>query len=102
MSYSVRWTSEALTTFQGRWQYLTIHWTEKEIKAFSERVKKYLETLSVSPFIGKHGKFKNVYIGLIIKEVSLVYRIKPKVAEIELISFFDNRQDPKKIRKYKA
>ena len=72
MNYFIKWTPEALTTFEDRLQYLRIHWTEKEIKAFTERVNKYLKTLSVGPLISKAGKRKNVHIGLILKEVSLV------------------------------
>jgi len=35
MSYDIIWTSEAVTTFEERIEYLTIHWTEKEISKFS-------------------------------------------------------------------
>ena len=102
MSYSVIWTPKALSTFDGRIDYLTEHWTEKEISNFRERVKEYIETLKNEPFIGKKGGIKYVHIGLIIKEVSLFYRVKPIKKEIELLIFFDNRQNPNKIKKYKA
>jgi len=83
--------------------YLKIHWTEKEIANFHERVKEYLETLIEKPYIGKKaGRVKNVHIGLIMKQVSLIYRIKVLKKEIELLVFVDNRQDPRKIRKYTA
>lgn len=35
-------------------------------------------------------------MGIIIKQVSLIYRVKAFSKEIELISFIDNRQDPKR------
>jgi len=102
MNYSITWTPESLSTFEDRITYLEIHWTDKEITNFKNRVKEYLDTLKQEPLIGKKpGKLKNVYMGLIIKQVSLIYRVKPLTNEIELISFIDNRQDPKKIRKYK-
>jgi len=41
-------------------------------------------------------KKKYTHIGLIIKQVSLVYRMKPKSNVIELIAFIDNRQNPKR------
>jgi len=101
MSFIVLWTNEAYSTFEKRIDYLRIHWTEKEIKHFKKRVNEYLDTLKEEPFIGKKaGKARNVHIGLIIKQVSVIYRIKVKKREIELISFIDNRQDPKKIQKY--
>jgi hypothetical protein len=102
MSYSIIWMPEAILTFGDRIKYLKIHWTEKEIRNFENRVKQYLDVLKDEPYIGKRpGKHKNVYIGLIIKPVSLIYRVKSRTKEIELLLFIDNRQDPKKIRKYK-
>ncbi|MDP9047072.1 MAG: type II toxin-antitoxin system RelE/ParE family toxin [Bacteroidota bacterium] len=101
MSYSIAWTTQAYTSFEDRIEYLAIHFSDKEIKNFPQRVKEYLDVLKEEPLIGKApGKHKNVHIGLIIKPVSIIYRIKTLKKEIELISFIDNRQDPKKIRKY--
>jgi len=44
----------------------------------------------------KSVKLKYTHIGVIIKQVSLVYRVKPKSKTIELIAFIDNRQNPKR------
>jgi plasmid stabilization system protein ParE len=102
MSYNIIWTDEAIATFEDRIGYLKIHWTEKEISKFKLRVVAYLETLTETPYIGKKpGRMKDVYMGLILKQVSIIYRVKINSKQIELISFIDNRQDPKKIRKYK-
>jgi len=46
----------------------------------------------------KSARLKNTHIGVIIKQVSLVYRINSKINCIELIAFIDNRQNPKKQR----
>ena len=103
MSFSITWMPEAFKTFDDRIQYLEIHWTEKEITNFQKRVKEYLEVLKEKPYIGKKaGRVKNVHVGLIMKQVSLIYRVKILNKEIELLLFVDNRQDPKKIRKYKT
>ena len=42
-------------------------------------------------------KKKNVRKGFITKHNTLYYRIKPRKKELELITFWDNRQDPKKL-----
>ena len=47
-------------------------------------------------FIASRKK-KNVRKALITKHNTLYYRIKPRNKELELITFWDNRQDPKKI-----
>jgi hypothetical protein len=53
MNFTVRWTKEADSTFGDRIHYLNIHWTDKEIKNFRERVREYLDTLKEEPLIGK-------------------------------------------------
>jgi hypothetical protein len=103
MNYTIIWSPKSLATFEDRLHYLRIHWTDKEITNFNNRVKEYLETLKEKPFIGKSpGKYKNTYIGLIIKQVSLIYRVKAIKKEIELVAFIDNRQDPNKMKRYRA
>ncbi|MEO6978022.1 MAG: type II toxin-antitoxin system RelE/ParE family toxin [Mucilaginibacter sp.] len=94
---------EALETFEYRIEYLKLHFSEKEIKKFKKRVNDYLEILTIEPRIGKRpGRLKNVHVGLIIKPVSIVYRVKEHSKEIELLSFVDNRQNPQKIEKYRT
>ncbi|MEZ5197978.1 MAG: hypothetical protein R2764_16800 [Bacteroidales bacterium] len=43
------------------------------------------------------GKKKNIRKGFITRHISLYYRIKPTKKEIELLSFWDNRQDNSKL-----
>ena len=103
MSYSIVWTTEAYVTFENQIEYLKIHFTDKEIRKFQQRIKEYFDVLKEAPRIGRNpGKLKNVHIGLIIKPVSIIYRVKSHSKEIELISFVDNRQNPTKIKRYKS
>jgi hypothetical protein len=57
-----------------------------------------LEQIKSNPemFLASRKK-KNVQKGLITKHNTLYYRIKPRKKEIELITFWDHRQDPKKL-----
>jgi hypothetical protein len=97
MGFEIIWTSKAIQTFGKRIEYLEEHWTEKEIFNFTSRVNEYLETLKSQPLMFRASrKNKFTHIGMIIKQVSLVYRVKPKSKTIELIAFIDNRQNPKK------
>lgn len=96
MGPQIIWTRKAINTFGKRIAYLEEHWTEKEIFNFTRRVNDYLDSLKTQPLMfRKSTKLKHTHIGVIIKQVSLVYRIKPKSQTIELIPFIDNRQNPK-------
>ncbi|MGF7080478.1 type II toxin-antitoxin system RelE/ParE family toxin [Mucilaginibacter sp. UYCu711] len=97
MGVEIIWTPRALKTFGKRIAYLEEHWTEKEIFNFTARVNEYLETLKTEPLMfRKSTRLKQTHIGVIIKQVSLVYRFKAKNNKIELIAFIDSRQNPKK------
>jgi hypothetical protein len=96
MGFEIRWTKRAILTFGKRIYYLQEHWTEKEIFNFTERVSEYLDNLKQEPqMFRKSVKIKHTHIGVIIKQVSVVYRVKPRNKVIELIAFIDNRQGPK-------
>lgn len=97
MGIEIVWTKKAVQTFGERIIYLEEHWTEKEIFNFTARVNEYLNSLQSQPLMfRKSAKLKHTHIGVIIKQVSLVYRVKPKSNMIELIAFIDNRQNPKR------
>jgi len=97
MGTKIVWTPRAIKTFDKRIAYLEKHWTEREIHNFTSRVNEYLALLQDHPLMyRKSTRLKHTHIGVIIKQVSLVYRIKPGSDYIELIAFIDNRQNPKK------
>jgi hypothetical protein len=97
MGAKIVWTKKAVETFGYRIAYLEEHWTDKEIFNFTTRVNEYLKLLETHPLMfRKSTRLKHTHVGVIIKQVSLVYRIKPKSDVIELIAFIDNRQNPKK------
>jgi hypothetical protein len=97
MGFEIVWTKKAVQTFGKRIAYLEKHWTEKEIFNFTIRVNEYLSSLKTQPLMfRKSAKAKHTYIGVIIKQVSLVYRVKPLSHTIELIAFINNRQNPKR------
>ncbi|MBD1393854.1 type II toxin-antitoxin system RelE/ParE family toxin [Mucilaginibacter glaciei] len=96
MGFEIIWTPKALNTFGKRINYLEKHWTEKELVRFTSRVNDYLLILKEQPLMFRQSyKVKHTHIGVIIKEVSLIYRVKPRNKIIELIAFIDNRQNPK-------
>ena len=79
MEAEIIWTKRAIKTFGKRIAYLEEHWTEREIFNFTNRVNEYLNSLQSQPLMyRKSTRLKNSHIGVIIKQVSLVYRIKTK------------------------
>jgi plasmid stabilization system protein ParE len=97
---TIIWSEKAGETFQKNIDYLLENWPEAESKKFIERVFQYLDTLANEPFIArKTYKTKHTYIGVIIPQISVIYRVKPRSKIIELVTFIDNRQSLKKNRR---
>lgn len=97
MGFKIVWTRKAVLTFEKRIAYLQEHWTEKEIFKFTALVNEFLSTLQNQPLMfPKSQRLKGTHFGVIIKQVSLVYRVNLNEQVIELIAFLDNRQKPKK------
>lgn len=83
MGLEIVWTKRAIKTFNKRIAYLEENWTEKEIFNFTGRVNEYLTSLKTQPeMFRKTSRLKHMHIGVIIKQVSLVYRFKPKATPL--------------------
>lgn len=75
-------------------EYLEENFTDKEIKKLALKIENTTELISQSPNIFPKSEFKNVYKVVILKFNTLYYRINQD--NIEILSFFSNRQNPTK------
>ena len=71
-------------------------WGERAVQNFVRKSMRVLNQITENPYIFKASKSKDVRKGFITKQTSLIYRVKKK--EIELLFFWDNRQDPAKLK----
>lgn len=93
MIYSVKYTPEALETFDKIIEQLSIRWGDKYVDEFKTRTLSVIETIRTSPFIFQAIEFrKDVRKGFIHKNCSMFYRTFDY--QIEILFFWDNRQDP--------
>lgn len=95
MRYSVKWLPEAEFTFKLVISYLEENWSAKEIIAFIERTNDVIENIRNRPKQYIYSQKKDAYRVVVTKHTSLFYRIK--INQIELLTFWDNRQDPQKL-----
>jgi hypothetical protein len=93
----VSWTPTARITYFSVIAYLEKAWTKKEIQSFVDEVEKVIGQIIIDPYMFEQSrKKKNVRKGFVTKYNTLYYRVKPIKKEIELITFWDNRQNPKR------
>jgi plasmid stabilization system protein ParE len=101
MAYKVIWAPKAIITFENVIDYLQSHWTEKQIKYFVERTDKTIHLISNNPYLFRGSEKEDLHEVVITKHNILLYQVSVKERSIELLAFFDTRQNPKKKLKSK-
>ena len=94
MALPIRWSKEAKTTYEDVLSYLKANWSDKEVRKFIKKTESILLVISHQPYIFKSSEHKKIRKALVSKQNSLFYLVRE--SEIYLITFWDNRMDPKK------
>lgn len=93
--YKILWTDNALNELEKTIEYLEANWTEKELRNLAINLEKTLNLISQNPFIFQASDIKkNTRRAVILSLNTLYYRVYEN--NIEIVSFFSNRQNPKK------
>ena len=92
MTLTIKWTPEAAETYDRVISYLKAEWTEKELEAFEEKCQHVYELIKTFPKLFRYSPQYDAHKALITKHNILYYRVNPP--RIELLSFWDTRQDP--------
>ena len=81
-------------------QYLLENWNLKTRDKFIEKLTGKIEQISLQPeSCPQSSEFKGLYKCVVTKQTTFYYRISRELNEIEIITIFDTRQNPKKLRK---
>ena len=97
--YKIVWSDEALSNLKNILTYLENNWSKKEINKFATLLDRQLNRIQNNPFLFAESESRStIRKSVLTKQVSIYYRIKNKT--VELISLFDNRQNPKKLNRF--
>lgn len=94
MASEVIWSPKAEETFDKIIEYLQKNWTEKEVVNFANRTNKIINIIRLNNVSFRRSEKKDIYEIPITKHNILLYRIHKN--HIELLRFYDTRQNPKK------
>lgn len=96
-TYKIAWSDEALNNLKAIIQYLENTWTDKEVKKFARLLEQRILLLEANPFTFPFVNHpKQIRKVLITKHTSIFYQVVE--GNIRLISLFDNRSNPDRIR----
>ena len=93
--YKILWTDFALKELESTIEYLEENWTEKELKNLASKLEETLSLISQNPDLFQKSEIKtDIRRSIILSHNSMYYRFNND--KIEFLSFFSNRQNPKK------
>lgn len=96
MAWKIIWSPKAIETFDRIIDYLQAKWTEKEIIHFANETEHVISLIAINPYLFRGSEKENVHEVVITKHNLLLYQVIEPEMRIELLAFFDTRQDPKK------
>ena len=93
--YKILWTNHALKELEDTISYLEEKWTDKELQNLAIKMEETLLLISHNPNLFQVSEVKkDIHRVVILTHNTLYYRVNNN--QIEIISFFSNRQNPKK------
>jgi plasmid stabilization system protein ParE len=97
MAKKIKWTIEAEAEFDKVILYLEQNWTDKEILKFISATNRVLNFISEFPLMFRKSKKKNIHEALVSEHNLLIYKVKKE--HIEILTFWDTRQNPRRKKK---
>lgn len=99
MVIKIGWSDEANKTYDNNIEYLLHAWSEREIKKFILKTEEVLLKIQkypeAYPLSKKNRKVRKIKIN---KYITLYYRFYSSKREIVLLSFWNTKQDPLKLK----
>lgn len=89
--FKVTWTPHALAELEATIEYLETFFTEKEIKRLAQKIENTTALISQNPYIFQKSDKRGVFKVVLLKFNTIYYRIKDE--NVEIVSFFSNRQN---------
>jgi plasmid stabilization system protein ParE len=96
-TYKIVWTDEALKNLADIIDYLEHRWTEKEIRKFASLLDRQLTLIQSNPELFPASPISSrLRKAVLTRQTTIYYRIDKD--EIRMVSLYDNRQNPKRLR----
>ncbi len=95
---TVIWSTYAKHSFSDELDFIFLKWNLKEVKKFIELVETIIHELSSGTLQGKVSKKTQIRSIVISKQTTLFFDVNTSEHTIQLLLFWNNQKDPKKLR----
>ncbi len=93
----IEWSETARLTYSEELEFIYVKWGNKEVEKFMILSDDFLNTLSTGVFEGKSARKGTLKTSVISRQTSVYYKVDKLNDRIELISFWNNKRNPKKL-----
>lgn len=93
----ITWSVDAESDYEENIEYLLRNWSVKEAEEFVQKVDKVINTLSTELVRYQAARYRGIFKCVICKQITLYYKEKSNT-EIELVRFWNNYQDDKRLK----
>jgi plasmid stabilization system protein ParE len=92
--FNIFWTPNSKNELKKTIEYLEQNFTNKEIKKLVQKIENISELISQNPNVFPKSENKDIHKVVILKFNTMYYQVKNQ--NIEILSFFSNRQSSQK------
>ncbi len=93
--YRILWTDHALDELEKAVEYLQLNFTDAEITSLAKAIESTLSHIDRNPSMyPESAKANGIRRAVILRFNTLYYRVNVNEQQVEILSFFSNRQDP--------
>ena len=97
--HEIVWSPRAFKSYEGILQYIEGEFNGVAVQKFVRKTMNILAHISRDPLMFRESeKEKNKHLVVITGKTTLYYRVKPRKKEVELLLFWDNGQNPGRLR----
>jgi plasmid stabilization system protein ParE len=97
MKVKIIWSEPAKLDYWNNIDYLIQEWSEKVAKNFINKVDMVINIITLRPKIFKLTSYKNIRQVPITPHITLYYQLLND-SNVELVRFWNNLQDPEKLK----
>ncbi len=90
------WSDNAKSDYDNNIDFLLREWSVTEALQFVDEVAAILKTLPLMPEMFPATGYKDLYKGVVCKQITMLYKVTPTT--IELIRFWNNYQSPDRLK----
>lgn len=96
-TYKIIWTDEALDNLSNIIEYLEYRWTKREIQNFVKLLDRQIIRIQINPELFQTSFSSSLLRrSVLTKQITIYYSIDKN--EVRIVSLFDNRQNPKRLK----